>query len=174
MADLVLENWKKYLKETKKPPESNSAAGFLLLNPSNNSVLLMRRAAGGNVGELAGPGGMMEEGEKAIDTAVREAREEIGKDFSGKDFNEEIESVNSDGLTFTTFVWAGLDEDPCNLNDEHDAWGWAGIDDVLYAIDNMDGHLISRDFYDREGNEIEVEAKILDNVINVLRQLNFK
>jgi 8-oxo-dGTP pyrophosphatase MutT (NUDIX family) len=169
MTDHVLENWKDFLREEKK--ENPAGAGFIIFCPDKDSILLIRRAEASDKGELSTPGGSSKGDETPLETAIRETTEEVGKDFTGRSPMEEYEIQQGD-FTFTTFLVGSVDEFPCSLNVEHDAWGWVDIDEVNRAIKNKDGVLISNKFYDRSGKEIEVKAKIHKNMIDTLKNFN--
>jgi len=169
MTDRVLETWKGFLREEKK--EKRAGAGFVIFCPDKDSILLIRRAEVSNNGELSSPGGSSEGDETSLETATRETREEIGKDFTGREPMEEYENQQGD-FTFTTFLVGSVDEFPCTLNSEHDAWGWVDIDQVNKAIDKKGGILISNKFYNRSGDKIEVKAKIYKNTIDALNKFN--
>jgi len=174
MTDYVLENWKKYLREDHEAEEAadGQAAGFIILS-NNDDVLLVRRSDGDSLGQLAGTGGTMEAGEDPFQTATRETMEEVGRNFGGLDPLEEEPHVHEKpGLVFTTYLMGSMNNFPCELNLEHDAWGWIDIDDINHAINNRGGELTSNKFYDRSGKPTEVKAKIHDGVINAI--MNFK
>jgi 8-oxo-dGTP pyrophosphatase MutT (NUDIX family) len=171
MADHVLESWKHYLREDLKAEEAadGQAAGFIIVS-NDDDVLLIRRSEGDHLGQLTGTGGSMEAGEEPYHTATRETKEEVGRSFEGLDPLEEEPHVHeTPGLVFTTYLMGSLNNFPCELNQEHDAWGWIDIDDIKHAIDNRGGEIVSNKFYDRSGKPTEIKAKLHDGVINAMK-----
>lgn len=110
-----------------EPPVARAAG--ILFATAEDKILLMRRTGHDQVGTWALPGGGMEEGESAEETARRETLEEAGYEHEGKLIAWTRRVLN--GVDFTTFV-AMVDEtfEP-TLNDEHDAFMWV---DRAFAV----------------------------------------
>ena len=170
MTDKTLDNWKYYLREEHNKPKYKGA-GCIIFCPDKDCMLLIRRSEGSFNGELASTGGGVEGEETPFQTAIRETIEEVGKDLSGHEPLNEHEDITEDGIHLT-FLMGSIDEFPCSLNSEHDAWGWIDIDEVKMAINRKSGRLISNNFFDREGKKIEVDAKIHSNTIDALKEFN--
>lgn len=80
------------------PDARRSAVLFTLADgPSGPSVLLTRRswALRHHKGEISFPGGRMDPGETPIETALREAHEEVGLDPSAVTVHGELEHLNT-------------------------------------------------------------------------------
>ena len=172
MTDHVLENWKHFLKEESEKEEEqaeDAGAGFIIICPKKNSVLLLRKS---DTKELSSIGGGVGPGEEPYDAALREAREEVGLDFENRTPLKTIEEKRPDNFTYTTHVLAVLDEFKCNLNEEHDAYGWVNFDE----LEHLEGRrLVSNDFFTEQHKEIDtMEATIFDKVFDILKkELNF-
>tara|TARA_R110002153_G_scaffold138878_1_gene289481 strand:- start:86 stop:604 length:519 start_codon:yes stop_codon:yes gene_type:complete len=168
MSDKTLDNWKQYLREDYNKKE-NKGACFIVHSPNKDNILLLRRSDGNFQGELTGPGGGGEEGEKPFDTAVREAQEEVGMDFSGRGHLDEHHD-ESDGKVFTTFLVSKIGEPECKLNHEHDAWGWFDTEEIREAIERFNGVLKSNKFRGRDNKPLDTEGKMHYNTINALKK----
>ena len=168
MSDKTLDNWKQYLREDYNKPK-NKGACFIVHSPNKDNILLLRRSDGNFQGELTGPGGGGEEGENPFDTAVREAQEEIGMDFSGRGHLGEHHDEN-DGKVFTTFLVSKIGEPDCSLNHEHDAWGWFDTEEIREAIERFNGVLKSNKFRGRDNKPLDTEGKMHYNTINALKK----
>lgn len=129
------------------------AAGIVFMAPSGKVLLLKRSEDEPNYGGYWGlPGGKAEEGESAVDAAMREAREETGyaDDF---DIMRELSKVTTpNGMEFTTYLVKAREEFTPSLTDgEHTDWRWVdpmdwptdppggekvhpGVDDTLEAL----------------------------------------
>lgn len=111
-------------------------AGFMFVIGSGEDihVLLLRRARGEQTGTWAFPGGHVEPGETALMAACRECYEETGADPRAWhwDFSNHINLGIREGFeTYAIGLTRGFMP---NLNNEHDGWQWAPLDDLP---DNM-------------------------------------
>jgi len=104
--------------------------GAGIIFTDGDSVLLLRRAEkGDNKGRWGTPGGKAEDGETMLGTAQRETREEIGKLPERARRITHIDST--DGRHhFRTYICEVPSRFECELSDEHDDYGWYGLDDV--------------------------------------------
>lgn len=104
------------------------AAGIMYVT-KDGRVLLLRRT---DTGEWAFPGGSLEPGETAIEAAVRESKEEIGRRPDPDDLYMWTRRI-ARGWDFTTFLnRCGEPFEPV-LNDEHDAYAWERLGDHVGA-----------------------------------------
>lgn len=119
------------------------AAGVLFLAPGDQVLYLKRGAGGDYPGAWCFPGGQTEEGETAEQTALREAREELGKFPSGTvmpwvrsvtpgyapliDGPLPGEAALGEEVDFTTFVQRVEATFEPKLNGEHVGWAWAPL-----------------------------------------------
>lgn len=168
MSDKTLDNWKKYLREENGKPVHKGAC-FIIHSPDNDSILLIKRAEGSYIGELTGPGGGTEEGEEPFQTATREAQEEIGMDFTGREHMGEHHD-HQDGKVFTTFLVSKIGEPDCKLNHEHDAWGWFDTEEIKEAVQRFGGVLKSNKFRGRDNKPLDTEGKMHYNTIDALKK----
>jgi len=81
-----------------EPPRSARRSAVLLLfgeQPAGPDLVLIERAHGmrSHAGQLAFPGGAADGAERAVETALREAREEIGLDPAGVDVLAELPAL---------------------------------------------------------------------------------
>ena len=106
--------------------KGKKGAGIFFTDGSN--VLLLKRSEKGDNGGTWGlPGGKAEDGETAVATAMREAKEECGQ-IKGMRFDS-LES--QDGrFNWTTFFFLVDGPFPCELSDEHTDWDWFDLDKV--------------------------------------------
>lgn len=109
------------------------AAGLLVTTPDDRALFLRRawRSDKGNTdhpGEWCLPGGVVEDGEEAIDAALREVEEETGWEPEG-DPAELDHTLSDEGVEFTTYAVRVDEPFAAALDDEHDAWAWAPVAD---------------------------------------------
>ena len=107
------------------------ASGVLFLSPANR-VLLCQRA---DNGLWSLPAGHIEDGETPAQAAIREAQEETG--FNSSELTEMGEPLCrrvKDDVDFTTFLCRVDSEFTPVLNEEHTAWGWFRVEDVIVPI----------------------------------------
>lgn len=112
-------------------------AGVLFITPQGKVLLLKRAFGGDHGGEWCFPGGTMEAGETAIQTAEREVAEEIGvlPDGDRHLWTRRVavsapdmpEGAPPREVDFTTFVQRVDEEFIPALNEEHTAWCWSSI-----------------------------------------------
>jgi len=94
----------------------NPTAG-IFFTTGNKVLLLKRTVVCGNPFTYGLPGGHAQEGETPLETAHREAVEEIGK-VVGKRFGEKKEG------NWTCFFYKVAEPFPCELNEEHSEYAW--------------------------------------------------
>jgi 8-oxo-dGTP pyrophosphatase MutT (NUDIX family) len=104
------------------------AAGVAHVTPEGRCLLLKRAGASDSKGTWAFPGGMAEGEETAEQAARRECQEEIGNQPNGD--MKQWDCTTGDKLAYTTFAHAVDKSFVPTLNDEHDDWMWADIDDL--------------------------------------------
>jgi mutator protein MutT len=106
----------------------NGMAGAGILFTDGERILLLKRGHGGDFGGTwAIPGGRTEKGESAIDTAVRETKEEVGL-ITGTRFAafEEIDGRHR----FHVYLYAVSEPFECKISKEHDDWRWIPLNDL--------------------------------------------
>jgi uncharacterized protein len=106
------------------------AAGLAFLAPSGRLLFLKRSAAGDHPGEWCFPGGGSREGEEPYDTALREGWEEVGDTFEDSGATRLNQEVSPEGVNFTTFLMRVPAEFEPQLNEEHDGYQWADMDNA--------------------------------------------
>ena len=114
-----------------------AAAGVAFVTPENKILLLQRSNAGDHPGEWAIPGGKIEPGETVEIAARRECAEELGGDFISGDLRLHTRR-QGDGVDYTTLVCRCSGEFEPILNEEHDSYCWAPIDDLIEDIATED------------------------------------
>jgi 8-oxo-dGTP pyrophosphatase MutT (NUDIX family) len=105
---------------------THTAAGIMFLDPNGRALFVRRSSTGDHAGEWGFPGGAIEPGETAEGAAMREALEETGR--LAVDL-EEVDRRELDGVDFTTYATSVGEAFEPELNDEHDDWTWASLDD---------------------------------------------
>lgn len=99
-------------------------------------------------GHMAFPGGRAEDGESPLETAVREAREEIGLDLSGSELLGALDELRPSlrqplDLAIAPFVFRVPTDSRITLNHEVNAACWFSLDDLLSGR-----HVSTYDFSD--------------------------
>jgi uncharacterized protein len=103
-------------------------AGIAFITPDGLCLFLKRSSRGDHAGEWCLPGGTAKDDETPLETARREAIEEIGDIPEGK--LRELAHITLDGVEFVTFVQRVKDDlFAPELNYEHTDHIWAQIDD---------------------------------------------
>jgi ADP-ribose pyrophosphatase YjhB (NUDIX family) len=102
-------------------------AGAGILFTDGKKILLLRRADGDEKETWGIPGGKANPNELAVDTAVRESKEECGN-FAGRRVAKFEEPDNA--FMWTTFMYKVNKPFRCKLSHEHDNWKWFPIDEV--------------------------------------------
>ena len=125
------------------------AAAVVLLLQRGNEFLLERRGPGSKVflGYYSLPGGMIDEGETALQACVREAREELGITLAQQDVQlvhvlhrGRLEGVPADFILFV-FRANKWQNEPCIAEADKATWvGWCNPNTV---VDKMIPHLWS-------------------------------
>jgi len=126
------------------------AAGILFLAPDNTALFLRRGNGSDHPNEWACPGGRMEEGESAVEAAVRETLEEAGQRIEpgvlvpwtralapAETPLEQVTAAQpavegqapapSEPVDFTTFMVRVPEQFTPTLCDEHDGFAWAPV-----------------------------------------------
>ena len=104
------------------------AAGVLFVAPDGDILLLHRSGQEANyAGHWALPGGGVEDGESALDGALRECREEMAHDAepNGAKLLDRVKTPN--GLAFSTFAVPAKEKFVPKLNEEHSGFTWAPL-----------------------------------------------
>lgn len=110
------------------------AAGIFFVAPDGHVLVLKRSAVEENyAGHWGLPGGKAEEGEDAEAAARRESAEEIGRSGSGPMVRIDRRSTPN-GMTFHTFLSPVPEKFEPVLNEEHDAFRWAPVDQLPEPI----------------------------------------
>lgn len=95
-------------------------------------VLLIRKKRGLGAGKVNGPGGKLEPGETPLQSAIREAQEEVGITPLNLEERGLLRFQFTDGysLECTVFVASGLEGEPVETNEA--APFWVAVDAVPY------------------------------------------
>src|SRR6267142_7250299 len=93
-------------------------AGIAFVTPDGLCLFLKRSDAGDHGGEWCLPGGTAEGDETPLETARREAIEEIGEIPEGEQ-RKVAQITSGDGVEFVTFVQRVADTFEPELNEEH-------------------------------------------------------
>jgi len=111
-----------------KDATNGHAAGILFVDPSGHVLLLLRSSAEKNfANHWALPGGKGEDGESPLQTAEREAKEEMGEVPPGA--AKLLDSVvTPTGMAFHTFARPTEKQFAPKLNDEHCGYAWCPLD----------------------------------------------
>ncbi len=119
------------------PPEEEAAAVVLLLAESENQILIVERKERiGDPwsGQMAFPGGRFESGDKTLlNTAVREAKEEVGVDLEGRLIGRLADVVpgNRPGLLIAPFVSLWYEKPKIQLSeDELENHFWTELEEL--------------------------------------------
>jgi len=106
-----------------------TAAGIMFVDPTGAVLLLRRTEAGDAEGAWAFPGGKLEEGETTAEAARRECVEELGSCPEGE-LSEWTHRIR-DSVDYTTFIQRVPERFSPTLNEEHDAFEWANVEELL-------------------------------------------
>lgn len=98
------------------------AAGVAFLDPDSRALFVRYGPQHARAGEWSFPGGGLEDGERPIEAAHREAVEEVGR-APGQDMSL-VERNADHGADYSTFVTRG-DRFVPTMSDEHDDYVWA-------------------------------------------------
>lgn len=110
----------------KKVEESSKSTGAGFVFTDGKSILLLLRSPhSGNPNTWGLPAGHAKENETPLKTAIREAKEEIGK-IKGDTFYKTTERNGR-----WVFFFNKVDKPfQCQLNAEHDQWEWVNFEDL--------------------------------------------
>jgi len=115
------------INEIAKPKES--ACGVLIKCTETDRVFLLKR--NDDVPSWSLMSGMMEDGEKPLETLRREFKEELSLSPSGIKFNHiDIENNEKDNLTFHYYEGFVDEEFKPTLDDENLDYGWFKKDEL--------------------------------------------
>src|SRR5712691_9044147 len=104
------------------------AAGMMITTPTGQTLFLKRSGKGDHEGEWCLPGGGIEDGEKPLDAALRETKEETGWKADGEP--EEVDTrISDEGVDFTTYALSVRATFMPMLDDEHVGYAWAPSSD---------------------------------------------
>ncbi|MBB6479171.1 8-oxo-dGTP diphosphatase [Spirochaeta isovalerica] len=100
---------------------------------SEGKVLLINKKRGLGAGKVNAPGGHIEEGETAVEAAVRETEEEVGLTpldplQCGKLYFQFTNGLKMEGTVFIAREYKGVERE----TDEADPF-WVAIDDIPYS-----------------------------------------
>jgi 8-oxo-dGTP pyrophosphatase MutT (NUDIX family) len=119
----VKEGW----MDSKVEKAALPAAGVALIH--DGKALFLRRTGSDHGGQWNFPGGALEKGETPQLAAVRETLEEIGFAVpGGAESLQFVVCANGQDVNYTTFIKKLDASFEPNLNDEHDAFRWAALD----------------------------------------------
>lgn len=119
------------------------ASGILIVWAGK--VLLVRRGPDcDQPGTWCIPGGKIEDGETALDAAIRETAEETDIVVPGEALVEWTRAIGEDGIDFTTYVASVADEQTVTLNDEADEFGWFMLDELPSPLHSGMGIVLQR------------------------------
>jgi 8-oxo-dGTP pyrophosphatase MutT (NUDIX family) len=115
-----------------------AAVSMILQDRRSPSILLIERARRANdpwSGQIAFPGGKMQDGDKsARDTAVRETKEEVGVDLDGAaDFlgYGEVTTTHTGTMDVVPSVFSLRHQVEIRPNGEVASFRWIGLEDLL-------------------------------------------
>ncbi len=103
------------------------AAGILIVDKNGNALFTQRAPGGDHVGEWCVPGGKIEEGETALQAAIREVKEECGFSCAPQGCKEYMRRVK-DGVDFTTFICKIQESFIVAPGEEVSAFAWAPLE----------------------------------------------
>jgi 8-oxo-dGTP diphosphatase len=131
LADVPWSTWK----------PTDDATLLFVIDRSERRVLLIEKKRGLGAGKVNAPGGRLEPGERPIDAAVREVREEVGVDALAPEEMGELSFQFTDGYAlhctvFRSHAWRGEPRE----TDEASPF-WASLDalpfDRMWADDRV-------------------------------------
>lgn len=108
--------------------KGDNGAGIFFTD--GTSVLLLKRSDSGDHADTwALPGGTAKKGESAINTAIRETKEETGLDSIPGYRIESLDTKNG-RQKFTVFIYRINDHFDVDLSHEHNDWEWIDFDQL--------------------------------------------
>lgn len=132
--------------------EKLSAAGIMFLDPEGRALFCRRKDSG----QWSWPAGRVEQDEEPSEAARREALEEIGR-LPGWDLAPLDRHTDEDGIDFTTFGQPVQSRFIPTLNDEHDDYLWAPLDQAPAPLHPGVARLLKQ-FFAEEAAEPEHEG----------------
>jgi 8-oxo-dGTP diphosphatase len=104
----------------------------LLFVLRDGEVLLIRKKRGLGAGKINGPGGRIEDGESAVECAVREVREELGITAQNPELRGELHFEFVDGLRLHCLVFIASQFDGEPVETEEAVPLWTRFDDLPF------------------------------------------
>jgi len=98
----------------------------------NGEILLIRKKRGLGAGKINGPGGRLEPGETALQSAIREAQEEVGLTPSGLEAIGELFFQFLDGYKLHVTVFAASGCDGTLIETDEAKPQWTKLDEIPY------------------------------------------
>ena len=116
----------------KKIKGSSNYATILLMNEKSEVLLLHRKGTAFGDGLYSLPGGKIEDGETALEAAVREAKEEVGIDVTDLDFIHVVDRRGADEEFFIfTFKVKAFQGEPKNCETHKcDYMSWVALTEL--------------------------------------------
>ncbi len=111
-------------------PEEKSTLMFIICN---ERILLIHKKRGLGTGKINGPGGKIELGERPIDCAIRETREEVCVTPKNIDLSGELFFQFTDGLSIHCIVYCSNDFDGEPKETDEAIPFWCNIDDIPFS-----------------------------------------
>lgn len=133
--------------------ERMSGAGVLYVTPDGEGLFLKRKG-GDAAGTWSLPAGRVEQDEEPVDAARRESIEEVGRLPAWE--LAPLMRETRDGVDFATFGQKVLEGFDPVLNDEHEDFRWAPLDDPPQPLHPGVAALLAK-FFEEEAGESEHE-----------------
>lgn len=156
-----------FRKKAPNGDEKLSAAGILFVTPDGDGLFVKRKGAD-HAGEWSIPAGRIEQDEEPEHAARRETLEEVGH-LGSWDIAPLDRITTPEGIDFVTFGQQTDRFDPV-LNEEHDEYVWAPLDDPPAPLHPNLERLLQQ-FFAEEADEPEHKsgsARELENAFDVV------